>query len=671
MSRIREKYERKDYEKGNQNPARPHLKWDGMLENLFIVIMAFYPLRHIAWGLDFWDTGYNYANFQYMEHMDSMWFFSTYLANVTGNLLTKLPGAGTLQGMNLYTGLSVSILALTGYFFCTRKLKMPGWLAFLGEMAAISLCWCPTALLYNYLTYIFFLASSILLYLGLTRESHIRLFLAGVFLGMNVLVRFSDLPEAAMILAVWAYDIILWREGKAAAVKETRQESLAAANGSRKESRQDGFWPRLLRHTLWCLLGYAAALAVLFIGIQIRYGMTEYVQGIGRLFAMTESATDYTAKAMVKKMLDGYMGNLYWVYRILIIAAGGMILFAAADWLEERLNRRLDAAGSKTCKGVIGRGLHTGVRVLWIFVCAAMVVWMYVRGFSSFWFTSYDSIWYPGHTFLTLTMTIAAVRIFSASALREEKLISGMLILMILLTSLGSNNGNLPSLNNLFLAAPYALWEIWRFLSGAGDKRIKGGLILSSFPVKGVAAALLGVCLFQFGCFGAKFVFAEATGVQNATAAVENNVILRNIRMEPQKAAWMTELSAYVEENGLQGKEVILYGWIPSLSYYLQMPCAFNPWSELDSYGLPVMEEELAHLEGMIREQGAEKPVVILENIYGLCEEEGMGVLERLELAEEKRTDIKTDQKWQALLDFMAKQGYEQTFRNEKFAVYR
>ena len=35
-----------------------------LLENLFIVVLAFYPLRHIAWGLDLWDTGYNYASFQ-------------------------------------------------------------------------------------------------------------------------------------------------------------------------------------------------------------------------------------------------------------------------------------------------------------------------------------------------------------------------------------------------------------------------------------------------------------------------------------------------------------------------------------------------------------------------------------------------------------------------------
>ena len=45
-----------------------------MAEGLFVVILAFYPLRHVTWGLDLWDTGYNYANFAYMgtKHMEPM-----------------------------------------------------------------------------------------------------------------------------------------------------------------------------------------------------------------------------------------------------------------------------------------------------------------------------------------------------------------------------------------------------------------------------------------------------------------------------------------------------------------------------------------------------------------------------------------------------------------------
>ena len=109
-------------------------------EFVFVAVLVLYPLRHIAWGLDLWDTGYGYANFEYMgtRHMDPMWLFSTYLTTVIGHCLSLLPGAKTLIGMNFYTGLSISLLAVLGYYFCTKVLKIPAGLAFLGEFTAVT-----------------------------------------------------------------------------------------------------------------------------------------------------------------------------------------------------------------------------------------------------------------------------------------------------------------------------------------------------------------------------------------------------------------------------------------------------------------------------------------------------------------------------------------------------
>ncbi len=638
-------------------------KWGNLLENLAIVILAFYPLRHISWGLDLWDTGYNYANFQYMgtEHMDPMWLFSTYLTNVVGNLLTKLPRADMLMGMNLYTGLSASLLALIGYFFCTRKLKMQKGIVFAGEMVALSLCWCPTATFYNYLTYVFFLISSILLYMGLTmQENHSTkakayLIGAGVFLGANVLVRFSNLPQMGMILAVWAYDFICTFGNRAKNKKANVEQGRKTE--AKSENSPEGFWKRTGGHTLWCLAGYVAALVVVLGYIHIRYGIGEYVAGIGRLFAMTDNATDYKPKAMIMGILYRYFEELYWIIRLGVIVAGGMILFAIAGWLEARLSSG-ERSGTLAVKCI-----HIGVRAVWILVSMAVVAWLYIRGFTSFLYNSYDPIWHPGAIFLMLAMAIGVIRIFHKKTPKEEKLISGMVILILLLTSIGSNNNVFPSMNNLFVAAPYTLWESWRFLRYVGERRLEGGWVLSSFPGKGILVAFLALCFFQFGAFGVCFSFAEGTGIQNPVATVDNNEVLRNIKMDPQRAAWMTELSAYVKEEGMEGKEVILYGDIPAISYYLQMPAAFNPWSDLDSYNVETMNRDLAQLGGEIQEKGKDKPVIILEKTYGLYE------MQRLESQE--REDLDTDPKWKLLLEFMEAFGYEQTFQNEKFVVYR
>lgn len=623
-------------------------KRTALLEIFGLLFLVLYPLRHINIGLDLWDTGYNYANFTYMgtEHMDSMWLFSTYLATAAGHLLTKLPGAGGLLGMNLYTGLFAGALAVMGYLFCTRRIGMRRLPAFFGEAAALSLCWCPTALLYNYLTYVLFLTGVILLYRGLTEERKGLLAAAGACLGANVLTRFSNLPEAALIVAVWVYDVVLC---------------------DRKE-RRAGFG-RTLRHTGWCLAGYAASLAALLGYIGVRYGIGEYVAGIRRLFAMTDTAADYKADSMLMGMVNAYVENLYWVARIGVIVAAGMCLFAAAGLLTSFLEKKghKDGAGQKV-SGQTARCLvpYRMAQAAAILLGVAMLVWLYGRRFCSFAFFSYDSILRPGILFLMLTMFICAIRIFTPSCKKEEKLLSGLIVLVILLTSLGSNNGVYPSLNNLFLAAPYTLWELGRFMKNGKD-RVIAGVTVSAFPAKAIVTAFLLLCVVQFGGFGVRFVFAEATGVQDTSATVQGNAVLRGIRMSADKAQAIQDLSDYIAKEGLAGQEVILYGNVPALSYYLQMPSAFNPWSDLRSYSRDSMAQAL-------RQLGNEKPVILLAGSYARYAGMMTGVdaqTDEAELSDAELGQLAADEKWGLLCDFIEENGYEQTFRNEKFAVYR
>lgn len=618
-------------------------KWQDIL---IIVFLGLYPLRHIGIGLDLWDTGYNYANFLYMgtEHMDDMWLFATYLSNAVGHLFTKLPGGGTLIGMNFYTGLCVSVLAVAGYLFCTRTLKMEKLPVFIGEFAAVSLCWCPTALLYNYLTYVLLAACVMLLYPGLTKDSARHLFGAGVCLGANVLVRFSNLPEAALIVAVWGYAFL-----------ET------------EEKKDRRLISRIVRYTLWCLGGYLTALAVLLGYIHFRYGIDAYVSGVVRLFAMTDTATDYQSASMIKKMLNEYVTNLYWVARIGVIVLAGIAGFAAAGVLEQRLLRRTREQ-ENTKDGRLRLFAGGALRGAWCAVTALMVCWLYYRGFCSTEFYTYGPVLRPGVSFLTLTLGIAVIRILQRNVGKEEKLFGGLMILVVLLTSIGSNNGVMPSWNNLFLAAPYTFRMSAKFIRSAGDYFVGKGkrIRIIFFPAKTVLTALLAVFLFQSAGFGWCFVFAEATGVQNAVATVDNNQALKGVKMPPEKAQWMTQISAYVQERELEGQEVILFGWIPSLSYYLKMPSAFNPWSDLASYGTDVMAQELAQLD-----KGGETPVIMVENDYMQYMTMGREALSESGVLSEKRLETigKEESKIDLLKEFIERNDYQVTFSNDKFTV--
>ena len=631
-------------------------------EPLMVVFLFWYPLRHIHWGIDWWDTGYNYANFEYagLEHMDSMWFFSTYLANVVGHFMTLLPSGNTLVGMNLYTGLLVSMLAVAGYFFCTRKLGISRGITFVGEFVAISLCWCPTALLYNYLSYVLFLACVVLLYMGLTGEKKWMLFAAGVCLGANVLARFSNLPQAAMIVAVWAHAYLVWREKR-----KTQREASEGVVSCEENDEEDanktvsriGGFPMAVWHTLWCLGGYLVALAVFLGYICIKYGADMYVNSIKRLFAMTENATDYKATSMLDGMISSYMENLYWVLRMGVFVVAGMIGFVALRLVLKLAQQILKKGSEKECSWAnsdnIGRdGVPGVVRALWYaaYTCACvlaavMLVWLYFREFCTLEFYAYNSMWWPGVTFLMLTLGIAFIRVIHPGCPLNEKLISGMLILVVLLTSLGSNNKVFPSMNNLFVAAPYTLWQCWLFVRNAKDW--KG---ISPFPAKAALVAFMGLFLFQIGGFGMGFVFGEATGLREVTHVIENNDVLSGVKMSPERAEIMTEITDYVEVHGLKGQEVITYGKIPAICYYLQMPPAFNSWSDLDSFQYSAMEKAMDKMCREIDSEQKKCPVIILNNVDLTYEESA---------------------KFGLISSFMEKYNYDLTFENEKFRLYQ
>lgn len=572
-----------------------------MEKAVFPLILLLYSLRHIRYGIDLADTAYNYANFRYMgtAHMDPMWLFSTYLATAVGHVLTLLPGGHTLLFMNLYTGLFAGTLAVISYVFCRKRLHIPAWIVFLGEFVALSLCWCPTSLLYNYLTYLLFFGCMFLLYDGLTKKKRSFLILAGALLGTNVFVRFSNLPQMALILVVWGYGIICRKK-----------------------------FGKVAQETGWCVLGYGAAAGIWLSLLAVRYGIGSYIEGIKRLFSMTDTASDYKASSMILGMLKSYADMGYWVLRI-------GVFFGAALVVCFLFSRKAPWA----CK------IFSAIMAL------ASVVWLYTRGFCPPPFYEYTAMLRPATLFLLGALCVCALRLLQKKTPKEEKLLAMLTAMQILLSAIGSNNLLYPSINSLFVAAPYLFFCLYRLCGKA-----------ELFPAKAFALLLTAVFAFQSIGFGAVFVFGEPGGVKKLDTKVENNAILRGVRTNSERAEQLSELSAYVTENGLGGSEVILYGNIPSLSFYLGMPSAFNPWSDLASYKTSVLKEALSVL--------SHPPVIILEAKYVRFLSEGEEGLLQAGYTEKEASVVAADGKFAAIAVYMDELGYTQQFCNEKFSLY-
>ena len=378
---------------------------------------------------------------------------------------------------------------------------------------------------------------------------------------------------------------------------------------------------------------------------------------------MTEVATDYTAASMILGMFDWYLQNLYWELRMCVFLIVGMIAVGLLEFAAACV--RDSYAGKDTIKKVL-RILEWTVSAL---LTVIMVFWLYRQGFCATEYTHYGAIIWPGVTFLTLTLLVTLWRIFTPSAPREEKLVSGLIFLVIWITSLGSNNKLYPSMNNLFLALPYMYWQFYRFCKYAGSFRWKR-VTISATPAKCIFGGFFLLFFIQVGLFGRSFVFVEGTGVQELSAQVTSNETLQNVWMSEERAGWMQEISEYVKTGGLAGKDVLLYGQIPALSYYLQMPAAFNPWPDLDSYQIAQMEEDMLKMQERMDTDATYRPVVLLEKKYAVYLEKGEAALKAMQPTEKEWEYIVDNPKLMLIGKFMEDYGYEKTFENEKFVIY-
>ena len=112
------------------------------------------------------------------------------------------------------------------------------------------------------------------------------------------------------------------------------------------------------------------------------------------------------------------------------------------------------------------------------------------------------------------------------------------------------------------------------------------------------------------------------------------------------------------------------------------MPSAFNPWSDLRSYSIAAMEQDLTEVRADIGQNANARPVIILEAKYARCleylEELKWSVVDAVpaesaqDMAAEnaKILQLLEEPKWQMIMEFMNRFAYRQTFRNEKFAIY-
>lgn len=628
-------------------------KYKNFIENLlFPAALFLYPFLTVNQGLDVADSTYSLTNFQYFGAMKGTWMVATFLSNAVGWLFGCLPFGETLLGIKCYTTMVLSATALMVYFGLRKKIPAP--LLFFGEILALGLCWCPSTILYNYLTYFLMTAGMLLLYRGLTGAGQARLCfaVAGVCLGANVAVRMPNVVQAAFILAVW-YGIVLCQKKNGCYV-----EAEEAAGKERVMSAAKKTTPvrTLAVSTGWCLLGYAAGFGVPFLAICVRYGVSAYPDMVRTMFAMTEQATDYRPSSMISGMFTDYGKGLYW------LAFAGMCAVAAAFafYVREKLYGMEGKRNTYRITGVI-------IKAGYVLLLLILLRFYWGRGMFHFRYYQYGngSIYYPA-VLLLLAAIAAAVRCLFGKRMRaEQKILAALVLLQIFLTPLGSNNYLYPIINNLFVAAPFFLWVVSDGIKASAAKRQNGAGY--DFVWYAPMVFLFLFVLVQSMGSHAGFVFQDGIYGERRDTCVAVPKKAAGVYTNAENAALLEELRMFTEEEGVTGRTAITYGELPGLYYLLDMPPALSTgWPDLNSYRMTEYERDLAALEAEIA-AGGELPVIIVSSaVAAYWSDDG----EAISWFGVDMKKMQLDEKQRILGDWVRDYGYTERFGNARYVVY-
>ena len=556
---------------------------------VFPLVLLLYPLIGVTAGLDITDTTYSMANYEFIGGLNPMWLLSTFLGNITGAIIMHLPGAGTMLGFGIYCSFIISMIALVSY--CMLQKYMPGWMIFIGTFMAESLCWCPRVIMYNYLTYLFFTLGALLLARGLFfwEKQNIYLFFAGIFLGLNVMVRFPNITETALILVLWFYGAITG----------------------------DDFLD-VLKKTGICILGFVTGVIVVYVIISLMYGPGAYFEMIGSLFGMTKGASDYTTSGMISAIIDAYWGTVKDMLILMPCIGAGIVMFLIRSdkyvWIK---------------------------KLIYILGLLIIIKFYFAKGVFTGNYYYYDSIFKVAMMFIIISLILGIIGSTGfLNGNRQEQTLSFLMVMIILITPLGSNNYTYPVINNLFVVAPVSLWIMRRLMQRLGEKQLH-------FTWQSTITMVIAVLLVQGAIFHVKFSFVDGADGQVRDQVVQAVPKVDHMITTSYNARTVEELGKYLSDNGLTGTRALLFGGIPGLSYIFDLkPAIDTVWPDLDSYSIETFDEKLIELST----SDDPYPLIII----------GKDMQEYANIS----------MKYDILLDYINNHDYNIDFESERFTVY-
>jgi hypothetical protein len=238
--------------------------------------------------------------------------------------------------------------------------------------------------------------------------------------------------------------------------------------------------------------------------------------------------------------------------------------------------------------------------------------------------------------FAVILSVIGSAGVLNGS--KEEQTLAFAVLMIILITPLGSNNYTHPILNNLFVIAPVFLWLFRRLMQRLGEGHY-------NFPWQAMITMVIVVVIVQGSIFHYCFAFGDGTDGEkrNTKCSVPKVDAMVTTRGNAES---LNELYQDLSDKGLLSEKALLFGGVPGLAYIFDMePAIDTVWPDLDSYSVEKFQGELDEIY-----ESDLTPVVIIGN----------------EMADYANIEAK----YNILVDYITHHDYNKVFESERFIVY-
>ena len=227
-------------------------------------------------------------------------------------------------------------------------------------------------------------------------------------------------------------------------------------------------------------------------------------------------------------------------------------------------------------------------KILYIMGLLVLVRYYFATGVFTRNYHYYDSVFQAAMMLVIFAIILSIIG--SAGVLngsKQEQTLAFAILMIILITPLGSNNYTHPVLNNLFIVAPVFLWLFRRLMQRLGEGHY-------NFPWQAMITMVIAVLLIQGPIFHYRFAFVDGADGEVRTSRCSIPKV-STMATTQGNAETLDELYASLSYNNLLGKRAIFFGGVPGLAYIFDIePAIDTVWPDLDSYSIDKFKDQLS-----------------------------------------------------------------------------